>query len=261
MPDPRRGEWVNIGVVVFLDGRLDVRLLTNYSKLRILAPMLDMGFTEDLASGWERLCDGIDSVAERQAMLATFPLVHASPLGQFIADPRGYDDQVRAIMRDLVVPPAQPREDVPATRLETQLRTIFQRSRLLGRKPSDIDRHMVVHKFPIEREAGLYADFALRNGSMRLTETIDFRVKPEQIKSIKRGQAALKAITLNRADELFKGTCVPSVVYAAEPETLELIQPSLTMLGGYAQRLYDALNPQDMADYMDMMHQAAQSPN
>lgn len=259
VPDPRRGEWVNIGVVVYLAGSLDVRLLRNPTKLRMLAPTLDMGFLADLPTGWQRLCEGLETAEDRRALLARFPLAHASPLGQFIADAHSYDVQVQGIMRDLVAPPPQPRDDAKATRLETELRAIFRKARLLGSSPGDIGRHLVVPKFPVDRDANLVADFALRNGVMRLTETIDFRVKPEQIKSIKRGQAALKAVTLNRAAEIFRGECIPTVVYAAHDDTLDLAQHSLSMLGNYAQRVYDANNPHDMTAFMEMMHTAARA--
>lgn len=259
VPDRRRGEWLNIGVVVYHVGRLDVRLLANMSKVRILAPTLDMGFLDNLAAGWQQLCEKLETAEERCNLLAHFPIVHTSALGQFVADAQSYESRVTGIMRDLVAPPPQPRDDTPVTRLETQLRNIFRRGLLLGSKPGDIARHLVVPKFPVDREANLVADFALRNGAMRLTETIDFRVKPEQIRSVKRGQAALKAVTLNRAAEVFAGNCVPSVVYAANPETLDLAQHSLALLGNYAERIYDASNPHDMSDYMTMMHKAAEA--
>lgn len=39
----------------------------------------------------------------------------------------------------------------------------------------------------------------------------------------------------------------------------DLVQPSLNLLAGYAERLYDATNRNDMADYMEMMQAAARA--
>lgn len=257
IPDRRRGEWVNVGVVVYLADRLDIRLLDNLSKLRVIAPTFDTSFLKQLPATWERMCETLHTVQGRQELLSHMPLAHASPLAEFVADDGTYEDQIAAIMRDLVTPPSRPQRE-HRSRLETRLKRDFSRSKLLGHEAGDINRHLVVNRYPIDPAAQLYADFALRNGTMRLTETIDFRVKRENLHT-RRGLAALKAITLAKADELFKGSCVPSVVYAASPETLDVIQPSLNLLGDYADRLYDADNPADMAAYMQMMQAAAHS--
>lgn len=256
VPDRRRGEWVNAGVVVYLRDRLDIRLHGNYSKLRAMAPALDTAFLQTLPAAWERLCEGEDSIDERQALLSRLPLAHASPAGQFCADAGTYEQQVQSILQDLVAPPPAPSRKALPTRLETMLKAHFQRARLLGNGAEDIHRHLVVPRYPIDSSARLYADFALRNGKLRLTETIDFRVSLEQMRH-RHGLAALKSVTLNRAAALHGGDCVPSVVYAARTEDLDLIQHSLNMLGDYADRLYDANNESDMADYMSMMASAA----
>lgn len=256
VPDPRRGEWVNIGVVVFLDGRLDIHLLGNLSKLRVIAPRLDIDLVEQIRGGWQHLCENAEGTRARHALLERFPLVHASPLARFMAAPDRYTDQVESIMRDLVVPPAAPRSEDRPTRLEAKLRADFYRANLLGQSVDDIDRHKVVPRFPIDASAGLFADFALMNGAMRITETIDFRVDRAR-RAAKHDKAALKCVTLARAMERYPSSCNRSVVYIADERTLDMIQPSLTMLGNYADRLYDAGSAAEMASYMSMMHAAA----
>jgi hypothetical protein len=257
VPDRRRGEWVNIGLVVYLDDRLDVRLLQNLTKLKVLAPSLDVRSIDDLPEIWASWTAKVTEVAQRHLLLAQFPLFQASEVASFACAPRDYDATVDLIMKDLVVPAPAPRHRDSLTRIEQRLRGYFARSKLLGTSQEDIDRHLVVHRYPIAPGEHLYADFALRNGNLRLTETIDFRAGVDTLRNAKRGQAALKAITLDRAMTIYKGNCIPSVVYEANEETLDLIQPSLNLLTSYCDRLYDAGNDVDLADYMSMMADAA----
>lgn len=257
MPDPRRGEWVNIGVCVYLQGRLDIRVLRNLSKLRVLAPSVDATILDRLDETWNRWAQGIASAEERQRTLATFPLAQASPLGAFISSPATYDAAVESLMRDLVAPPPVPRETDQPTRLETTLRNQFRRACILGTEAGDIDRHRVVPRYPIDASANLYADFALRNGKLRITETIDFRVERSRLRTDKHSRAALKCVTLAKAAERYPDDCVPSVVYIANEDTIDAIQPSLTLLGNYAERIYDAGNHADLETYFTMMQQAA----
>ncbi len=258
VPDRRRGEWANVGVCVFLRDRLDIRIHPNTSKLRVLAPSLDLGFLQHLPQLWSRIAEGDAPAQERHALLKGLPLAHASPLGAFIAPPERYEVEVESILRDLVIPPPAPVRALREPRLITSLKHQFIRSKLYSPDPKDIERHCVVQNYPIEAGAGLYADFALQNGALRITETIDFRVNPDTLRSAKHGQAAIKAITLNKAAQLHR-RCVPSVVYAVNPEHQDLVQPSLNLLAGYAERLYDATNRNDMADYMEMMQAAARA--
>src|SRR5690606_36567860 len=108
VPDSRRGEWINGGVVVYLADTLDVRLLANTTRLRALAPTLDIGFLQHLPTAWRTLCAGERSDEMRQSILAQLPVAHASPAGQFCADAGNYDKQVDAIIQDLVAPPPLP---------------------------------------------------------------------------------------------------------------------------------------------------------
>lgn len=255
VPDRRRGEWANVGVCVYLQGVLDIRIHHNHSKLRALHPALNLEFLNDLPAAWNALAGGDISAEDRQALLARMPLAHASPIARFNCDSSDYDRELDAILRDLVVPPPGRTQRIHEPRLVTDLRNKFIKAQMFSVHPDDINAHRVVQRFPVQAQANLYADFAVKNGVLRLTETLDFRAKRATIQHDKPGQAALKAITLERATKLHQD-CIPSVVYACKPEDRELIQPSLNLLADSAQRLYDAGNADDMSSYMDMMHTA-----
>jgi hypothetical protein len=103
----------------------------------------------------------------------------------------------------------------------------------------------------------MLADFALKNGQMHITQVVDFRVKPEQLRAAKRGEVGLKAMGLVTASKVYKKGLVPMVVYSANPATLDLAQPSLNLLHQHAEHVFDLDNPNDAAAYMQRMKLAA----
>lgn len=257
VPDRRRGEWVNIGVVVYRQDRLDVRLIENLSKLRMLCPELDSEVIKQLPTFWAQVCANLHSPEECHAALSGMPMVHPSPIAAFLAAPGTYNAAVNRIMVDLVEPPPQPRQRTNESRVQTTLKKMFHEARILGEGPADIERHRVVPHYPIDPASGMLADFALKNGRMHITQVVDFRVKAEQIKTAKRGEVGLKAMGLVTASKVYRSKMVPLVVYAANPATIELVQPSLNLLHQQAEHVFDLGNPRDMASYMQRMKLAA----
>jgi hypothetical protein len=253
VPDPRRGEWVNVGVCVYLAGFLDVRLSESNTKLRALDPNLDTRSLRDLSRHWNEIAEGFPTTAEKQLALGSLPFVHASGVAQFIAENKDYEEQLGLILRDLVIPPVAIREKREA-RLQATLKTHLRRAKLYSDDPNAIREHKVVSNFPIKEQAGLYADFAARNGVMHITETIDFRVKSEQLRN-RHGLAAIKSITLDVAFGIFPN-CNRNVVYAYHPRDIDAIQPSLNMLRDYSMHMFDAGAPNELAQFVEVTAQA-----
>lgn len=258
VPDRRRGEWINVGLVVYWPDHLDVHVLPTHTKLRMLAPSVDGTLLESLQCDWSLLCEGIEGIGERQRLLSRLPFLHASPLANFVATATTYRAAIDSIMRDLVFPPPQPRREPRTSGVQVTLREHFEHAQIFARDPGEIHRHKVVQHFPIDAGSGLTADFALQNGKMRFTETVDFRVKEDQFAQ-KRHQVGTKAVTLDRATKRFPN-CQTFVVYAARPESLPLIQPSLSLLADYADQLIDMNNEGDLQRYLSTMRLAAAGP-
>lgn len=249
VPDPRRGEWVNIGVCVYHHGNLDVHLIDSYNKIRALDPNVDLRLLRRLSQDWNSICEDLDGSSSRQAILSALPFVHASPLAQFVCDPELYEEQVRLLLRDLIVPPLAIREK-REPRLRATLKSHLIKAKLYSEDPGAIFQHKVVSNYPVMEEAKLFADFAAMNGVMHITETIDFRVKSEQLRN-RHGQAAIKSITLDKAGEIFPN-CKRNVVFAYNQQDLDEIQPSLNLLRDYSMHMFDAGNPKDLADFVEI---------
>lgn len=261
-PDEARGETVNVGVVVFLPDRLDVRVQPSSQKIRALNPNAPVDALYALPDILNNLFGkGSDDVL-RHHQLQHFPLVTVSPLGRFVADASSYEERVQSLLERFVKTPARTRQPERINRLEQEMRTAFSASKILGVGIDDIDRHRVVPNFPISAAEELYADFALRNGAWHITAVVDFRVGRSSLRGPKKGQAAIKAVTLDNAVRRF-GTdrCVPLTVYTANDVDRQIIEPQLAMLADYSERLFDFAIPEDRAAYMEHMSTAAHSMN
>ena len=261
IPDPRRGEWVNIGVVVYLENRIDVRIAKNLNKIRALNGRAQIGKLESIPDNWSAYCAGISDSESRQRLLAGFPGVYASPLGIFVADEKSYELQIQRIFDDLVNPKQpQPIKHEKRSSLSSVMTTQFRSMQLLAEDQKDFYKHKIVKQFAIDESASLYADFAMKNGALRIIETIDFLGTPETVRNEKRKQAAMKAITLDVAQRRFRNSqdIDPVILYRADEDSIDIAQSSLFMLADYG-RLIDAGNSDEISRYLDELSRACLS--
>lgn len=257
VPNRRRGEIVNIGIAVFLNGRTDIRVLPSLNKLKAIDPNINVEPIYQLGNNLGQLLPHDTPPESRREILNGFGDIWASEIAWFSCLAKEYDSQVDAILRALVVPPARERKPGNApTRLETTMRHNFSLHKVLGTSQDDIASHRVIPHYLIASEENLYADFMLKNGAWHVTETIDFRGTQKTVHNDKFKVSALKAITLYKATKVFK-KCVPLVVYYADQEKLDEVQPHINLLSDHAERLYNYADPKDMASYMDYILKAA----
>lgn len=105
MPDLRRGEWVNVGVCVFLPDRLDIRLADDLGKVTALAPTFDLALVSKSQQDWSALTTDMDP-NDRHGFLSRLIGVYVSPLAWFTSTSDDYERNLRGIMRDLVEVPS-----------------------------------------------------------------------------------------------------------------------------------------------------------
>jgi len=258
VPDAFRGEVVNIGIVVFLPDRLDVRFAVSAHKMRTLNPNVNIDFLQTLEEGLPRLYGAGLSDAERLTMIRGVPLLEVSDFGQFASAAGSYEERVTNLMDRFVKTPPARRPPAKLTRLDKELRTAFSASQILAAPGDDIGSHRVVSKFPIAPSEQLYADFALKNGRMHVTAVLDYRVGIDSLRAQKRGQAAVKAITLDAARRKYGDEdCVRYAIYAAADDAREIIEPQIQMLGEYSDRVFDFTSVDDRTAYMERIVAAA----
>lgn len=106
VPNVRRGEFLNIGIVVYKPDQLDIRLLseTEWVKVHAVAPRVDRSLVDNLQADWDHTCLHIQAPQERQMALEVSPDVYASKMDKFAATASSYEHDLDALFRELVAP-------------------------------------------------------------------------------------------------------------------------------------------------------------
>lgn len=230
-PAPR-DERLNVGVVVFRDSDVDVRLLRSLRKLTALS--LAFGddtvrtAAENLRALDARIASSqvsVDGRAERLSRLSPFKF---SGIGEFVAASQAaYEAEIALIMRSFVEPEAGLRvmQRGKGTPLSTALRKSFRADRILAAKGEDLSSHRVLSN--VELATGLIADFVLKNGAMHIFETVDASSETLSPVAIAKN-VGLSAITIEQARIKFgDAITVPRLIYQASATTEALVTPSL----------------------------------
>ena len=229
---PPRDERLNVGLAVFRDGRLDVRLLRSLSKLNALSLSYDIDLIRSTAESLKdldrSLSDGRGPGEVRLSKLKEVAAFDFSPMGEFDArSPDAYEQQVSFLLKSFVEPEPAPKKTSrgKGTKLVASLRNAFKSGRVLAQRGEDIDAHRVVPN--VELATGLVADFVLKNGAMHVIETVDASAEASNvIKAIK--DIALSALTIEQARMTYgDGATVGRLVYQASSEMEALASSAL----------------------------------
>jgi hypothetical protein len=246
-PDERRGETVNIGIVVFVDGHLDIRLTSSFTKAQALYPNLSFDGLQTFPGRINNLLTGISSVKKQHALLRDFGPITVSELGcfeVFLADQ--YEAQIDRLFEDFVIPPrAKARPRAKPSQLKLKVSNIFKSAGLLGKTPSEINAHKVVPGFPVSIEENLFADFAFKNGIYRFAEVVDLCVSPTTLPD-KFKECCEKAISLDMAKRKFGSESARLVLFSAPEQYSPLVDSSLNLLQDYATRVLNANSEEDL---------------
>lgn len=201
-PDAVRGEQLNIGVVVFSDHGLDVRISRKLDKVRAVSAAIDVDTLRELVENLNGLDERLRAIgsndATRLSVLSHVGPVSLSPMGTFeAADAIMYEARVTAILKSQVDPePAPPRLRKKRSILLTQVKDLFRRERVLAQKNETLDAHRIIPSF--ELDEGLVADFVLKNGMMHVIETVDATGGVESLNKAV-SAIAVSALVLERA--------------------------------------------------------------
>lgn len=211
---PPRQERLNLGLIVWRDGHPEIHadvsarrlaaLDPNYPRMPIFRQLIDGTLTESIRQSLSELPD----IESRRSLLGfLLPPLKTVPGGELFSEGSDSDftPAIERVMQLLVR--LQPitvrieRSAPRASRLETQLRTWLRSAKLLGRTMDELSRNRVVAQYPVSIEADVYADFAFKNGSLNVIETLDLR-GVDHVTSALRNTAAFKSITLDMARDV-----------------------------------------------------------
>lgn len=240
VPDRVRAERVNVGLVVATPEGIDLRapelrklqMLTGHEWVDIAA-----AYHERLNAEWKQCKDLVEL---RDSLGAGSQIFSLSEMGSLDAKPEEYEDGVNAILRKYVDRPKLSRGE-RQQRINYEIARSLRNAGVLYQKGQTIDDHKVVRQYVISGEKKLVADFAYKNGSMKVVSTLDLRTDRAA-----HAQACEKGTILYFAKEKFGPTLRPFGVYAARPEEAEAHKSEIEILTGFADG--NAFNWLDIAD-------------
>ena len=231
-PQNARGERLNVGLAVFTDDNLDVRLARRLEKVRAISAAVESDALGELLRNLSSLDEIIrsggdtDSASRRRILDQVAPL-SLSEFGTFSAAHSGeYEERVQAILKAMIEPePAPAHVRMKRSRLLTQVKNVFRQERVLAKKDETLDSHRIVQQF--ELDEGLVADFVLRNGSMHVVETVDASGDENSLRRAI-GEIGIAALVLERARMKFGDDRTNArLVYEASAAIERIAQPSL----------------------------------
>jgi hypothetical protein len=265
-PDPERVDSVCVGVAVLRDdGQWRFSMLSSLDKLRAINPEFAEDHLQCLGGVLGEVLADSRSMAEAQELLRGIRAsaeIHPYK-GSFVYETEmDFASEVQAIMRESVAPPSITTvgsgvlQHVRAKpRIKTRLKRQFEHMGILAKTSDEIADHKVVANYPVSLRHGLNAEFALQNSVMHITETVDFDVSHDSIKT-KILEAQAKCLIMRTAKETFgdKTKCYVVLSGAAA----EHANRSVDLLSTTAE-LFALESSEDMRTYFDVIGKAAHS--
>ena len=253
IPDPHRGERVNIGVVVFTDDGPDLRLPPVSSKIKSVTK-------EDWAPRLKWLHRVIGDVFEKdrkpsniqERLRSIEPRILPISRGVFDATCKEeYEEIVRGIIGDLVTVPRIASAERPSS-VKTEIAAALKAKNILSLQNPDINSGRVVRDFVIDK-AGLCADFALKNGKLHVANVVDLRRPKDDVKG-----TALKALVLDQAKKNFAKQNVFAIgVYASLTPEEERVSKHVKLLKSYSEATYNWLNDSERNTFVEHLAEAS----
>ncbi|GAA0671681.1 hypothetical protein FHT00_001856 [Sphingomonas insulae] len=239
VPDRRRGERVNIGLMIFGPDGVELRI-SETRKLAVLAAGSWDADIDAFASAVEALDDPSLEARERMDRVSLVENQFTSTSrGWFEArKPAEYEKMVGEIVDTLVARRRAPRSRDGST-VVAEISAELRGAEILAGRDDELRSGKVIRNFRVAD--GLEADFAQLNGQFHVAAVLDLRANSPRL-----AQAALKAVVLDRAQSVVPDYRVHKIgVFAAAPARLGELHDNLAILKPYADELVNWEDPSD----------------
>jgi hypothetical protein len=248
VPDARRGERANIGVVAFAKDGLDVRVLATRKLSALTARSWDTdikGFVEIIKALDDPKLPPHERVQQLHSIEGTFSLSQA---GWFEAvNEQEFESAMREIAKTLVARPRRARR-VDGSSVVSEISAELRKAKVLASREDSIESGLVFRGYNVGN--GLQADFAQQNSQFHVAAVLDLRANNPQL-----AQAALKSIVLDQAEERFENVHKVGV-YSAAKERLPELHDNLAILKPYADDVYNWEDEHDRTHLTRMFYDA-----
>lgn len=185
MPDPARGEMVNLGIVIFHEGEIEIRLGEVMTRARLFHPDFTPTALHEGVAVLKRLGAIKLSSKDRHIALKGIGPFALGDLGYFSVEDgkqETYEGHVSRLLRIFAGPVhAEFKKSRSISRLNTDVRKVFRAAKVLAHlgDAGAIEEHKIVPEWPIPTRPSLSADLALKNGIMRVCKIVDLQLNDE----------------------------------------------------------------------------------
>jgi len=265
-PYQNRSEHVNIGLIVWKTPKEpQVYLARNLRKAASLKPSTQLHSLKALEQRIPELLETFDglSIEEQSDFIATlFPNIQlSSTTGQIqYDDDFEYQEKIKMMLNSVVEPEKKMRADstYPRNRLSRELEKTFNFYRWLGKGKADIDKRLIIPRYPLSSELDMIADFAYSgsNKEINIIETIDLQIN---ISSAKRNEVRSKALLYDFAKQLDKGRFHGISIVAGAQDNKDA-EPLIKLLSRYANDIIYYESSEDMERFMQYTSKAIDRP-
>lgn len=252
-PDQRRGERVNVGIVVQRGEDLDIRIFDT-RKASLLASI-------EWDAHINQFSDVISDVYGRCGDFSLLPAfindldrqINLTSAGWFEArDGEDYESQVKQVAETLIERPRAVRRS-RETGLATEIANSFKSAAILSSPGETLESGKVVRNFVVDPDANLVADFALRNGALHFATAISLTASNPHI-----GSSASKAITMDKARKI-ANSAKTYCVYAVAPSRKPEVKEHLSLLGDYSDYIFNWQEPDEQRNFKRLFFDAYRS--
>lgn len=253
MPDPKRGEIVNVGLVVFNAGRADVRVLNASAKVRIIDGTTRIEDLESLKEGITSVAALADNPKQAIELLKSFRASSSflsEPSCFVLDDINQYEKRVSALFNELVKPYSSKEKVIKSSRIHTYVKNIFQGMEILGKDVDDLSRHKVIYNYPLNENSGFSADFLLKNGKFHMTEAIDFNLNDP---SAKFKETTMKVMTFMEGRKFLGDDSARYFVYFASAAKEKEVIPHINLAEEYSDKIFNLESKEEHTEYFGLM--------
>jgi hypothetical protein len=260
-PSSERIDCLCVGAAVLADSAWHIVTLTTPEKIYAVDAGYPISRLTTTAANLSRLLSDCITLSDARAWLSsnrsTIALHDFEGVFTYDTDAQ-LKDQIQAIMLESVIPIAVSKDMAVRIqkikpRIKAHLTKQFKNWGVYSKDKGDIDQHKVIANYPVSAEHGLLAEFAIKNGVMSFTETIDFDIAQDNVRP-RIYEAQAKCFTLKTALDLFGSDTQRHIVINGgnAPHAAQSVD-LLSTVG----KLYSIENAQDMVTYYEAMEQSA----
>ena len=253
LPNPKRGEVINIGLIVFRASGVDVRVLNTSAKARIIDGTTEYDDVLAIESMYQEIAEHIESPEKQYLTIKSFSSgVFISEKNSFSVSEIGqYEARVNQLFNDLVKPFSSQTRTLGHSRFYTLLKNKFKHMDILAKDVNEIDDHKIVANFPLDSGSGLAADFMIKNGKYHMSEVIDFNVNDTKAKF---KETTMKVMTFVEGRKSLGSKEVGCYfVYSASNEKEKEVMQHLSLASDYSDRAFNLDSKQDESSYFQLI--------